>query len=83
MKSIALDHIVILGLFIFNSSEANFLIGFASDKFGKLNCRMLEKLGKTKTIGVPVKLSKTPASIRKGAPLLGEHNQEVLLDWLK
>ena len=41
------------------------------------------KLGKTKTIGVPVKLSKTPASIRKGAPLLGEHNQEVLLDWLK
>ena len=36
------------------------------------------KLGKTKTIGVPVKLSKTPASIRKGAPLLGEHNQEVL-----
>ena len=41
------------------------------------------KLGKTKTIGVPVKLSQTPASIRKGAPLLGEHNQEVLLDWLK
>lgn len=41
------------------------------------------KLGQTKTIGVPVKLSKTPASIRKGAPLLGEHNQEVLSDWLK
>jgi len=41
------------------------------------------KLGKTKTIGVPVKLSKTPASIRRGAPLLGEHNQEVLSDWLK
>lgn len=41
------------------------------------------KLGKTKTIGVPVKLSKTPASIRKGAPLLGEHNQEVLSDWIK
>ena len=41
------------------------------------------KLGKTKTIGVPVKLSKTPASIRKGAPLLGEHNQEVLSNWLK
>ena len=41
------------------------------------------KLGKTKTIGVPVKLSDTPASIRKGAPLLGEHNQEVLSDWLK
>ena len=41
------------------------------------------KLGKTKTIGVPVKLSDTPASIRKGAPLLGEHNKEVLSDWLK
>ena len=41
------------------------------------------KLGKTKTIGVPVKLSETPASIRKGAPLLGEHNKEVLSDWLK
>ena len=41
------------------------------------------KIGKTKTIGVPVKLSKTPASIRKGAPQLGEHNQEVLSDWLK
>ncbi|MDC3079691.1 CoA transferase [Rhodospirillaceae bacterium] len=41
------------------------------------------KLGKIKTIGVPVKLSKTPASIRKGAPLLGEHNNEVLSDWLK
>ena len=41
------------------------------------------KLGKIKTIGVPVKLSKTPASIRKGAPLFGEHNQEVLSDWLK
>ncbi len=41
------------------------------------------KLGTTKTIGVPVKLSRTPASIRKGAPLLGEHNQEVLSDWLK
>ena len=41
------------------------------------------KLGKTKTIGVPVKLSDTPASIRKGAPLLGEHNKEVLSDLLK
>ena len=41
------------------------------------------KLGKIKTIGVPVKLSKTPASIKKGAPLLGEHNHEVLSDWLK
>jgi crotonobetainyl-CoA:carnitine CoA-transferase CaiB-like acyl-CoA transferase len=40
------------------------------------------KIGKMKTIGVPVKLSGTPAAITKGAPLLGEHNQEVLKDWI-
>ena len=40
------------------------------------------KIGKMKTIGVPVKLSDTPAAITKGAPLLGEHNQEVLKDWM-
>jgi crotonobetainyl-CoA:carnitine CoA-transferase CaiB-like acyl-CoA transferase len=40
------------------------------------------KIGKMKTIGVPVKLSDTPAAITKGAPLLGEHNEEVLKDWI-
>jgi crotonobetainyl-CoA:carnitine CoA-transferase CaiB-like acyl-CoA transferase len=39
------------------------------------------KIGKMKTIGVPVKLSDTPAKISKAAPLLGEHNDEVLEDW--
>ena len=34
-----------------------------------------------KTLGSPVKLSKTPAKILKSAPLLGEHNDEVLGDW--
>ena len=39
------------------------------------------KIGKMKTIGVPVKLSDTPAKISRAAPLLGEHNDEVLKDW--
>mgnify|MGYP001372226910 FL=1 len=39
------------------------------------------KVGDMKTLGSPVKLSKTPAKIVKSAPLLGEHNDEVLSDW--
>jgi crotonobetainyl-CoA:carnitine CoA-transferase CaiB-like acyl-CoA transferase len=39
------------------------------------------KVGDMKTLGSPVKLSKTPAKISKSAPLLGEHNAEVLADW--
>ena len=37
-------------------------------------------LGDTETLGFPVKFSKTPASIKAGAPTLGEHTVEVLLD---
>ena len=37
------------------------------------------KLGPIKTLGFPVKLSASPASIARGAPLLGEHTREVLL----
>jgi crotonobetainyl-CoA:carnitine CoA-transferase CaiB-like acyl-CoA transferase len=36
------------------------------------------KLGPVKTLGSPVKLSATPTSIRRGAPLFGEHSREVL-----
>jgi crotonobetainyl-CoA:carnitine CoA-transferase CaiB-like acyl-CoA transferase len=39
------------------------------------------KLGQMKTIGIPVKLSDTPGKITRSAPLLGEHNKEVLRDW--
>jgi crotonobetainyl-CoA:carnitine CoA-transferase CaiB-like acyl-CoA transferase len=35
-------------------------------------------LGKTKTIGAPVKFSQTPGAVRRGAPVLGEHTREVL-----
>ena len=34
--------------------------------------------GRIKSIGIPVKLSETPASIRRAAPLLGQHSEEVL-----
>ncbi|MFQ5990674.1 MAG: CaiB/BaiF CoA transferase family protein [Candidatus Methylomirabilales bacterium] len=37
--------------------------------------------GKIKNIGIPVKLSLTPGEIRRPAPLLGQHTDEVLL-WL-
>lgn len=32
--------------------------------------------------GVPVKLSQTPGKVEKAAPVLDEHRQEVLSDWL-
>jgi crotonobetainyl-CoA:carnitine CoA-transferase CaiB-like acyl-CoA transferase len=35
--------------------------------------------GATKALGVPVKLSRTPGSIRRPAPTYGQHTQEVLL----
>jgi len=38
------------------------------------------RLGTVKTIGFPVKLSNSPASIGRGAPFLGQHTREVLLE---
>jgi crotonobetainyl-CoA:carnitine CoA-transferase CaiB-like acyl-CoA transferase len=38
------------------------------------------RLGTVRTIGAPVKFSRTPASIRRGAPVLGEHTCEVLAE---
>jgi crotonobetainyl-CoA:carnitine CoA-transferase CaiB-like acyl-CoA transferase len=38
--------------------------------------------GKVRMAGIPVKFSETPASVRKPPPLLGEHNEAVLKDWL-
>ena len=37
-----------------------------------------EELGTYKLLGFPMKLSKTPASVRKRAPRLGEDNEELL-----
>ena len=36
--------------------------------------------GSTRVIGIPVKLSATPGSIRRPAPMLGEHTDEVLAE---
>jgi len=36
------------------------------------------RLGAVNTIGLPLKFSQTPGSLRRGAPLLGEHTVEVL-----
>ena len=38
------------------------------------------ELGTIHNIGVPVKLSSTPGSIRRRAPALGEHSAEILLE---
>ena len=36
--------------------------------------------GKVKTLGFPVKMSKTPARVQRPAPQLGEHTEEILSD---
>ena len=35
------------------------------------------KAGKQKTLGVPLKLSATPGGVRRAAPLLGQHDDEI------
>src|SRR5262249_13310309 len=35
------------------------------------------KAGRQKTLGVPLKLSATPAGVRRAAPLLGQHDDEI------
>jgi crotonobetainyl-CoA:carnitine CoA-transferase CaiB-like acyl-CoA transferase len=36
--------------------------------------------GRVKTPGFPIKFSKTPSTVSRGAPLAGEHSREVLLE---
>jgi crotonobetainyl-CoA:carnitine CoA-transferase CaiB-like acyl-CoA transferase len=38
------------------------------------------RLGTVRTLGFPVRLTATPAEVRRGAPLLGEHTREVLTE---
>ena len=38
------------------------------------------ELGPVPTVGFPVKFSETPGSVVRGAPLLGEHTREVLIE---
>ncbi|MBC8337845.1 MAG: CoA transferase [Rhodospirillales bacterium] len=39
------------------------------------------RLGPVKTIGLPVKFSKTPGGVATGAPVYGEHTREVLTEY--
>lgn len=39
-------------------------------------------LGATRQVGIPVKLSETPGSVRRGPPELGAHTDEVYREWL-
>ena len=39
-----------------------------------------QTLGNTQTLGAPVKFSRTPAEVRRGAPVLGQHTREVLTE---
>ena len=38
--------------------------------------------GRMRTLGIPVKLSRTEGAIRRPAPMLGEHTDEVIAEWL-
>ena len=40
-------------------------------------------IGKVQMAGLPLKFSDTPASVRLAPPLLGQHSEEILRDWLK
>ena len=40
------------------------------------------KMGKYKAVNFPVKFSETPINVESYAPLLGEHNEQVLVDYL-
>lgn len=42
----------------------------------------IPEVGKTKIIGIPIKMSDTPGSIRIPPPNLGEHTVEILKDYL-
>ncbi|HYK42697.1 MAG TPA: CoA transferase [Thermoanaerobaculia bacterium] len=39
-------------------------------------------LGEVGQLGIPVKLSDTPGSLRRSPPRLGEHNEEIYRQWL-
>ena len=41
-----------------------------------------KKIGKFKSLGTPLKMNKTPSSIRYAPPLLGEHTEQVLTQYL-
>jgi crotonobetainyl-CoA:carnitine CoA-transferase CaiB-like acyl-CoA transferase len=41
------------------------------------------KAGRSRTLGVAIKMSETPGAVRRAAPTLGQHNDEVLAELAK
>jgi crotonobetainyl-CoA:carnitine CoA-transferase CaiB-like acyl-CoA transferase len=39
------------------------------------------RAGRTRALGLPIKLSKTPGKVARPAPLLGQHTREVLAEY--
>lgn len=39
------------------------------------------RVGRTRALGTPVKFSDTPTSVRRAAPILGEHTREILREY--
>lgn len=55
-------------------------------EFTRTNAMVVEMehpdVGAMRTLGIPVKLSRTPGGIRRAPPVLGEHNREILAELL-
>lgn len=62
----------------------NRIVDVAEDPQALLNNNIIQYdhpvLGKVKMVGFPVELTETPLTLRRCAPELGEHSEEVLLD---
>jgi len=59
------------------------LAAFAQDQAASRDMSVVvdhPRLGQIRQIGLPYKLSATPASIRSAPPLLGEHSKEILAE---
>jgi crotonobetainyl-CoA:carnitine CoA-transferase CaiB-like acyl-CoA transferase len=39
------------------------------------------RAGRTRALGLPIKLSATPGRVSRAAPLLGQHTREVLAEY--
>jgi crotonobetainyl-CoA:carnitine CoA-transferase CaiB-like acyl-CoA transferase len=39
------------------------------------------RAGRTRALGLPIKLSATPGKVARAAPLLGQHTREVLREF--
>jgi crotonobetainyl-CoA:carnitine CoA-transferase CaiB-like acyl-CoA transferase len=39
------------------------------------------RAGRTRALGLPIKLSATPGKVTRAAPLLGQHTREVLAEF--